>query len=199
MLAGHFGLAAIVKARRPQLPMWALMLSTQLLDVLFVGFVASGLESFTGGGYGGAAISAPYTHSLVSALVISLVAAIVTSIFWKGRNAIIIGSLVFSHWLLDLPLHKGDMLLFPGDTSGLRFGFGLWSITWLSVLLELALALVGAFLYYHAAMRSAIRAEREDQKAGTPPKGHRQQALITAVLMAVFLVGTLAADVLGLG
>ena len=36
MLAGHFGFAAAVKSREPQVPLWALMLSTQLLDVFFV-------------------------------------------------------------------------------------------------------------------------------------------------------------------
>ncbi len=35
MFAGHFGLAAVVKAKSPKLPLWALMVSTQLLDVIF--------------------------------------------------------------------------------------------------------------------------------------------------------------------
>ena len=35
MFAGHFGLAAVVKAKSPKLPIWALMVSSQLLDVIF--------------------------------------------------------------------------------------------------------------------------------------------------------------------
>jgi len=58
--------------------------------------------------------------------------------------------------------------------------------------------LVGAFLYYHAAMRSAVRAERQEAKGGGASGNYRQQALITSILMFVFLVGTLAGDFLGL-
>lgn len=36
MIAGHFGFAAAVKAREPEAPLWALMLATQWLHVVFV-------------------------------------------------------------------------------------------------------------------------------------------------------------------
>lgn len=36
MFAGHFGLAAAVKAKAPEVPLWVLMLSTQLPDIVFV-------------------------------------------------------------------------------------------------------------------------------------------------------------------
>lgn len=200
MLAGHFGLAAIVKSREPQLPLWALMLSTQLLDVAFVALIPFGLESFqAGNGYGKATINALYTHSLVGALGISLAAFIVAAIFWGRRNGLIIGAMVFSHWILDLLVHHPDMPLLPGDKQQL-FGLALWDIPWLTAAMELLLILVGAYLYYHAAMRSAVRAERQEAKAGggtaTPI---RRQALITSVVMFVALVGTLVADFLGLG
>ena len=46
MIAGHYGLAAGVKAWEPRLPLWALMLSTFLLDVVFIFLnVASSLNS----------------------------------------------------------------------------------------------------------------------------------------------------------
>ena len=200
MLAGHFALAAIVKSRQPQVPLWALMLSTQLLDVVFVGFVIAGLESFTSGGYGGATINADYTHSLAGALLISLAAMLVALVAWGRRNGVIIGAVVFSHWILDLLVHRADMPLLPGNADGLpRLGLGLWSIPWLSIALELILVLAGAYLYYHAAMRSAVRAERQDTKAGATPTGYRQQALLASGVMLVLLVGTLVADALGLG
>jgi hypothetical protein len=205
MLAGHFGLAAIVKSREPQVPLWALMLSTQLLDVLFVPMVALGYESFTpvagtNAGYGELVFRADYTHSLVGALAISLVAMLVAMIPWGRRNGLIIGAVVFSHWVLDLLVHRGDMPILPGDAGGLpRLGLGLWTIPWLSIVLELILVLAGAYLYYHAAMRTAIRAERQDAKsgAGSSPRGYRQQALIASVALFVFLVGTLVASALG--
>src|SRR5690242_16106863 len=104
MLAGHFGLAAIVKSRAPQLPLWSLMLSTQLLDVGFLILYAFNIENFkslagTNGGYGNLVINADYTHSLVGALVISMVAMIAAMLPWGRRNGLIIGAMVFSHWI----------------------------------------------------------------------------------------------------
>lgn len=198
MLAGHFALAAIVKSRQPQLPLWALMLSTQLLDVAFVALLLFGVESYSAGrGYGQAEINAGYTHSLVGALGISLAALIVAAVFWGRRNGLIIGAVVFSHWILDFLVHHADMPILPGDTQ--RYGLALWDIPWLTAAIELAMVLVGAFLYYHAAMRSAVRAERQEAKAGAANTPYRSQALLASIVMFALLVGTLVADVLGLG
>jgi membrane-bound metal-dependent hydrolase YbcI (DUF457 family) len=209
MLAGHFGLAAVVKSRETQLPMWSLMLSTQLLDVIFVVLYALNIETFepvpgTDGGYGQLIIHADYTHSLVGALVISVVAGLVTMIPWGRRNGLIIGAVVFSHWVLDLLVHRGDMPILPGNAGDLpRLGFGLWQIPWLTVAMELALVLAGAYLYYHASMRAAARAERQEARAGAsttataaPPVNYRQRALVASGALFVMLVGTLASDFL---
>ena len=125
MFAGHFGLAAGVKAldsgvlsgKRavPQVkattenetPLWALMLATQLLDVIFVPLVALGIESFGGpSGYGEGTIHAYYSHSLVGALLIAAVAGALAWRAWGQRNGLIIAGVVFSHWLLDLLVHR---------------------------------------------------------------------------------------------
>ncbi|GAB3889584.1 hypothetical protein GCM10029964_059520 [Kibdelosporangium lantanae] len=45
MIAGHFGLAAAVKARSPRIPLWTLMLATAWLDVVFVPLLASKVET----------------------------------------------------------------------------------------------------------------------------------------------------------
>ena len=44
MIAGHFGLAAGVKARERQVPLWALMLATVWLDIVFAPLLAAGVE-----------------------------------------------------------------------------------------------------------------------------------------------------------
>jgi hypothetical protein len=208
MLAGHFGLAAIVKSRQPQIPLWALMLSTQLLDVIALVLLAFGLEYFvpipgTTGNYGNLDIHADYSHSLVGALAISLVAMLVTMIPWGRRNGLIIGAMVFSHWILDLLVHRPDMPILPGNAGNLPLlGLGLWNFQWVTAGIELALILAGAYMYYHAAMRSAVKAERQDAKeakAMSAPGVYRQQALLTSVILAVFLVATLVADFVGLG
>lgn len=203
MLAGHFGLAAVVKSREPQVPLWALMLSTQLLDVVFAVLFAFGIEKIVpvAGSSGGYAQLIgqyfDYSHSLVGALIISLVAMLVASVPWGRRNGLIIGAVVFSHWIVDLVMHRPDLAILPGNAGDLpRIGLGVWNIPWLSIALELTLCLVGAYLYYHAAMRSAVRAERQEARVGGPAQGYRQQALLASVVMLVALVGTLVADVL---
>lgn len=206
MLAGHFGLAAAVKAREPQLPLWSLMLATQLLDVVFLALYGLGLEGYrsaTGGktGYGDLYITADYSHSLVGALGLGLVAAILFGVAWGRRNGLIIGFMVFSHWLLDLLVHRPDLAILPGNANNLpRLGLSLWMIPWLSALVELFILLTGAYLYYHAAMRSAVRAERAEAKASSlnpvvaGTGGYRRQALLSAVVMLALLLGTLASD-----
>lgn len=57
MVAGHFGLAAGVKGVERHAPLWALMLATAWLDVLFGPLYAAGIETLdpipgTNGGYG---------------------------------------------------------------------------------------------------------------------------------------------------
>jgi membrane-bound metal-dependent hydrolase YbcI (DUF457 family) len=206
MLAGHFGLAAIVKSRQPQVPLWALMLSMELLDVLFLVLYFVGTESYkavpgTGGGYGEKIFSADYSHSLVSALVMSLVVLIAGWIFWGQRNGLVLGVVVFSHWILDFVTHRGDLAILPGDATGTHVGLGLWSIPWAAILLELVLCLLGAYLYYHASMRTAVRLERQQGKSGpgvatAASAGYRQNALVATLVMLVLMVGTLVADAL---
>jgi hypothetical protein len=63
---------------------------------------------------------------------------------------------VFSHWLLGLVVHGGDLPILPGNAGDLpRLGFGLWKVPAVSILVELALVLAGALLYWRAAVQTA--------------------------------------------
>jgi acetyl esterase/lipase len=44
VIAGHFALAAAVRAKERSAPLWALMLASQWLDVVFVLLFALGIE-----------------------------------------------------------------------------------------------------------------------------------------------------------
>jgi len=44
VVTGHFGLAAGVKAQERFVPLWALMLATAWLDVIFIFTYAAGIE-----------------------------------------------------------------------------------------------------------------------------------------------------------
>jgi hypothetical protein len=157
MIAGHFGFAAGVKAAERQVPLWSLMLATVWLDVVFVPLLLTGAETMTpvtgtAGGYGNAIIHADYTHSLVGALALSAVFGGVAAVFWGRRNGGVLAAVAFSHWLLDLLFHCGDMPILPGDAAGLpRLGFGLWQMPLLAAAIELALVIGGGLLYWRAA------------------------------------------------
>lgn len=162
MVAGHFGLAAAVKAKQPQVPLWSLMLATAWLDVLFVPLYIAGIERIepapgTGGtGYGEGVIYADYTHSLVGALALGLLFGLIAAVPWGRRTGVVLGAVVFSHWVLDLLVHRGDMPILPGNFGDLpRLGFGLWQIPLAAAAAELALVAIGAVLYGRAAARRA--------------------------------------------
>jgi hypothetical protein len=68
MIAGHIGLAAGVKASQRRIPLWTLMLATVWLDVIFIPFLALGIETTETIGEGGSTPSStPTTPTLLSA------------------------------------------------------------------------------------------------------------------------------------
>jgi hypothetical protein len=194
MVAGHFGLAAGIKAREPAVPLWALMLATQWLDVVFVPLFASKVETIEviGGGkpgYGNGIIHADYTHSLVGALVLALVFALPAGLRWGRRAAVVLGAVVFSHWVIDLFVHHHDMPLLPGAPAGTPlFGFGLWRWPWITAAAELALVLWGGLTYLRAAVGVA--------RAQDPAKLRRARAAGATVIVDGLL--TLALNAAGL-
>lgn len=196
MTAGHFGLAAGVKAPAPRVPLWALMLSTYLLDFVFIILVAAGAESFgplvpgQPVGYGEVAIHAFFSHSLVGAAFIALVAGLLARQAWGGRAGLVIGAVVLSHWFLDLIVHRPDLPILPGNLGGLPLlGFGLWNYPLVSVAIELVLALGGTYLYY-----TSVRSYVETSGDGV----RMTRALLAVTVTGLLIVLLLATDVLGL-
>lgn len=186
MIAGHFGLAAAVKARAPAAPTWALMLATVWLDVIFVPLLGAGIETMQpfGGGdgkaYGTAIIHADWTHSLVGALILAAGFGLVCAIPWGRKLGAILGAVVFSHWLLDLPMHHHDLPLLPHRAPFL--GFGLWSAPAAAAALELVVVGAGAWLYGRRALATARAAG-----AGTRPAWIASLAIAAAGLVTLGL------------
>jgi hypothetical protein len=181
MIAGHFGLAAAVKAQEKQAPLWALMLATVWLDIVFVPLFLSHIETVEpvpgASGYGAGIIHADYTHSLVGAIVLALVFGGVSAWAWGRRTGIVLGLVAFSHWVLDLLVHRMDMPILPGNFGNLpRLGLGLWQFPLVAAGLELLLVVAGAGLYWRALPDRAMRGQ------------------VTAGLILVGGVATLALD-----
>jgi hypothetical protein len=124
--AGHFAMGLAIKARRPDAPTFGLLIGTGLLDILFGPFVLLGIErvSMTPGRSPGFSLDfIDWSHSLAAALAWSgLYAA-----FFARRGAAIaaaMGFAVFSHFLLDAPVHPPDLALWPYSST--HIGLGLW-------------------------------------------------------------------------
>ncbi len=193
MVAGHFGFAAVVKSRERQVPIWSLMLATVWLDILFIPLLVAKIETLKpvpglAGGYGEKVIFADYTHSLVGALLLSALFGLFFLPRWGKRCAIVLGFVSFSHWLLDLLVHRHDMAFLPGNVGNLpRLGFGLWQSKPVSALLELLLVIMGAWFYWQAA----------DGVTKAAGKG-RTRAITTAIMILLFGICVLALDVTGI-
>ena len=178
MIAGHFGFAAAVKSREHETPLWALMFATVWLDIVFIPLLLSGVETVTptSPGYGGLVIFADYDHSIVGMTVLSAILGLLAALLWGRRVGIVIGLVAASHWLLDLLFHRADMPILPGNAGDLpRLGFGLWRHPQVAASIELALVLIGAWLYWGAASRISKLAGRG-----------RTAAAATASLIAAF-------------
>jgi hypothetical protein len=161
MIAGHFGFAAAVKSRERQVPLWSLMLATVWLDIVFTPLFLTHIETITvapgtSGGYGSAVIHADYTHALLGTTMLAVVFGLVAGWRWGRRTGIVLALVVFSHWVLDLIVHRPDLPLLPGDAGNLpRLGFGLWRYPVAAMLVELAIVLAGSALYWLAAAETA--------------------------------------------
>lgn len=189
MIAGHFGLAAGAKSADYRAPLWSLMLATMWLDVVFAPLFLLHIETIdtlAGGGYGKSVIHAYYTHSLVGALILSAAFGAVAWWRWDRRLGLLLGGVAFSHWVLDLIVHRGDMPILPANAGNLPLlGFGLWRVPVASILLEAALLVGGVFLYWRAAR-------------SLPPRGGRVTPSLVAGVLLLSGAIVLALDALGI-
>ncbi len=119
MFIGHYGVSFAVKRREATLPLWVLFLAVQLLDVVWAPFVLLGIEKvrIVPGITRSNPLDLyymPFTHSLVAAILWSLGAAVLYRFVVSrstARAATLLGLAVFSHWPLDLLMHRPDLRL----------------------------------------------------------------------------------------
>ena len=151
MFIGHFALGTMVKPLVPTLPIWALVVALQFMDLLFLPLVAVGIERYTSGPFGHSEIEAFYTHSLVGAAFVAALAYWIGVTFWKTRlSGLILAGLSFSHWIIDLFVHHNDMPWLPGNFGNFALlGFGLWDFEYAVFGTELLMAIIAVVLYFN--------------------------------------------------
>ncbi|RYD93086.1 MAG: hypothetical protein EOP61_24280 [Sphingomonadales bacterium] len=149
MFAGHYAAAFAAKAVEPRAPLWTLIAGAQLVDIGWAALVMTGIEHGridpTLPGSALVLEHMPFTHSLPAAIAWSLAAALLARyalrLVWPA--AIAIAAVVFSHWLLDLIVHRPDLELYP---QGPKLGFALWDLEVAEQAVEIGLiAIAGIF------------------------------------------------------
>jgi membrane-bound metal-dependent hydrolase YbcI (DUF457 family) len=151
LFVGHYGVSFVAKAYRREIPLWLLFVAVQLIDVFWAIFVLFGIERVRiVPGYTASSpldlYYMPYTHSLLGAALWSIAfGALCVFIYrWNRAAGVIAGLAVFSHWVLDLFVHRPDLALYD---SHMKMGFGLWNYKWPEFILEVLLLFIGIYLY----------------------------------------------------
>lgn len=151
MFLGHFAIGVAAKPAAAKLPIWALFLAPQALDLVFLPLVAVGVEGSSHGDYGQSEIDAAYSHSIAGALAIAGLVFWITKRIWKSdRSAWIMAGLALSHWPIDLLVHHKDLAILPGNLGDFPLlGLGLWDHARAILAIEVLLAIVGVGLYFN--------------------------------------------------
>jgi membrane-bound metal-dependent hydrolase YbcI (DUF457 family) len=151
MFIGHFGTGFAVKKIAPQPSLGTLFFAAQFIDLLWPILLLLGLEKVQIDP-GNTAVTPlnfehyPISHSMFGVLIWALLFGVVYYLIKKNTlNAIWLGLLVFSHWLLDLFTHRPDLPLFPWTDK--MVGFGLWNSVVGTMILELSIFGIGLYFY----------------------------------------------------
>lgn len=151
MFLGHYAVALAAKNVAPKTSLGTLFLAGQLADLLWPLFLLLGIEMVRIEP-GNTIVTPldfndyPITHSLVMAVVWSLVFALGYYTVRKyPRGTLMTGICVFSHWVLDFIVHRPDLPLAPGSQT--FFGLGLWNSLAGTILLEFGLLAAGLWMY----------------------------------------------------
>lgn len=150
MFIGHYGPAVFDTQRRhsaPVVKLWQGFLAVQAMDFTTGVLVMFGIEGqrFENGV---PLFHIPWSHSLLGAVIIAVIAGLIFKMLKPSsgkRGFWVIALLAFSHWPLDLIVHRPDLLLYPGADNPM--GFSLWDYAWPSFWLEV-LFLGGALAWW---------------------------------------------------
>src|SRR5689334_9683858 len=163
MFLGHYGVAFAAKRYAPRTSLGTLTFAAQFLDELWPLLVLFGVEharivpglmaanpiEFT---------SYPLSHSLATAVLWGvLIGGAYLAIRRYTLGASLVGAAVVSHWILDVPMHRADLPLWPGSDTFV--GLGAWRSLPLSIALDGGVFVIGLVAY--------LRSTRAVDRKGT--------------------------------
>ena len=151
MFVGHFGVGFAAKRLAPRASLGTLFLAAQFVDLLWPTLLLIGVER-AAIAPGATAVTPidfqhyPISHSLLAVAGWSIaLGGAYFAITGRWREALVVGVLVTSHWLLDAVVHRPDLPLTPFGPE--RVGLGLWDSLPATLLVELPLFIGGCWLY----------------------------------------------------
>lgn len=182
MFIGHFGVGLAAKRIDSRPSLGTLFIASQFLDLLWPIFLLVGLEkvkiepgntAFTPLNF----TYYPFSHGFLSVFLLSIIFGAVYFILKRNlKSSILLGSLVLSHWILDLIVHRPDLPLIPW--SDVKVGLGLWNSVILTLIVEGFIFIAGAYLY--------IKTTKAENKKGSIGLWSLVVFLIIVYLMNVF-------------
>lgn len=129
MFVGHLAIGLAITASAPRTPALPIMVGVGVIDIVDGLLTVIGVDrivpNLTAGPYlFFDLVFIDWDHSLLMALVLSLVWG---ALFLRRHGlatAAIAAAAAASHWLADLPVHDADLAAYPYAAA--HFGFGLW-------------------------------------------------------------------------
>ena len=155
MYAAHFAAGLAIKSRAPQAPTWALLTGVFIPDFFWIAFGLAHIEPSQG-----PAFFDDWSHSLLMVIVWATLFALC---FWRRGPSVAwpVWLAVFSHFLLDFPIHPKPLALYPHSSAHL--GWNLWEFgltkLWFGTpywWLQLAVLIVLSLVYIQGARRLRV-------------------------------------------
>lgn len=107
---GHLALGFAAKPLAPQVSLGVSLVATEVLDILWAGFSVTGIDPGVNG-------ASPLSHGLFMSVAWSVATAFTIGFIYRNRRSgVIVGLLVFSHWVLDFITHPMGTV-FGGNPS----------------------------------------------------------------------------------
>lgn len=149
---GHLAIGFAVKHWKSKVPLIWYLIGSYTIDIIYIALLFVGIESFG---------NDPWSHSLVMVIVYSCVAVAITWILTKHlKSAMLMGTVVLSHWILDFIVWNNLSLAFEKNPSlglGLytKIGFDINALSLnmamvIATGLELGLLIIGILIYLNS-------------------------------------------------